>query len=173
MFIKLHYVRNGMKINIKIREATQNDINVIVNLFAKASKYLKSIAPKGFGNGLFLSKNLSVERKMFLESIEVEDNLLLVAEFIKEIVGFALASVENYPDDMITSPFVTIVYIGVKSEFRGKSIGRKLMDYIKTWAKSKNIKTLELLVWEGNPAREFYHSYGFIELEHRLGMRID
>ncbi len=162
-----------MKINIKIREATQNDINVIVNLFAKASKYLKSIAPKGFGNGLFLSKNLSVERKMFLESIEVEDNLLLVAEFIKEIVGFALASVENYPDDMITSPFVTIVYIGVKSEFRGKSIGRKLMDYIKTWAKSKNIKTLELLVWEGNPAREFYHSYGFIELEHRLGMRID
>lgn len=52
----------------------------------------------------------------------------------------------------------------IKEQFRGKGVGKALLEYVMKYAKERfHIEILHLEVYDGNPARYLYESLGFKE----------
>ena len=67
-----------------------------------------------------------------------------------------------YLDD--EKPDLFIRGLEIKEEFRGKGYGKKVLDLIRNYAKSKKYKFLTLNFYKSNDiAKKLYIGYGFIE----------
>lgn len=67
-----------------------------------------------------------------------------------------------YLDD--EKPDLFIRGLEVKEEFRGKGYGKKVLDLIRNYAKSKRYKFLTLNFYKTNKiAERLYRNYGFVE----------
>lgn len=67
-----------------------------------------------------------------------------------------------YLDD--EKPDLFIRGLEVKEEFRGKGYGKKVLDLIRNYAKSKKYKFLTLNFYKTNKiAERLYRNYGFVE----------
>lgn len=61
----------------------------------------------------------------------------------------------------------------VKESFRGKGIGKKLLDYAKKDLKSRDINDIEINVWENNEiGLGFYKKHGFKTIQRRMKIEI-
>ena len=49
----------------------------------------------------------------------------------------------------------------LSESYQGKGIAKYLMNYFEEVAKSKKYSEIELLVWENNPAKNFYKKLGY------------
>ena len=71
-----------------------------------------------------------------------------------------------YLDD--EKPELFIRGLEIKEEFRGKGYGKKILDLIKDYGKSKKYKFLTLNFYKSNKiAEKLYRNYGFIEDEYQ------
>jgi len=62
--------------------------------------------------------------------------------------------------------------MGVLPEYRGRGIGRRLMEEALRRAKERGLERVELEVYAGNiPARRLYDAMGFVEEGYRRGAR--
>jgi GNAT superfamily N-acetyltransferase len=93
------------------------------------------------------------------------DHVVLVAEVDGAVVGNAHAEVQRRAE----SPFrratavLHVHQMAVGGEWRGRGIGTRLLDAMRTAARERGIATLELNVWSFNAeAREFYARAGFV-----------
>jgi ribosomal protein S18 acetylase RimI-like enzyme len=63
--------------------------------------------------------------------------------------------------------------IGVRTEFRGKGIGKFLFAYIVSYAKELKADTLELNVFTANkPAVRLYESFGLTDQNKRMVLKL-
>ena len=60
-----------------------------------------------------------------------------------------------------------LLLIATTSEFRGRGIGKGLLQSVIEWARNNAVKKVMLEVRSGNPALELYQSMGFTEVGRR------
>lgn len=99
----------------------------------------------------------------FEEEILNANNIYLVAEYNKEIIGICFAELKKVLNNKIMKDrrIINISDICVKKEYQKKGIGKKLYNEILNLAKELRIDSIELMVWEfNNNAINFYKSIG-------------
>ncbi|WP_106792919.1 GNAT family N-acetyltransferase [Aquimarina sp. Aq78] len=94
------------------------------------------------------------QEKIFLENLNNQNNIYLIAEVENEIAGFLSCHVQNllHHNGLIGE----IQEMFVTESCRGLGIGQKLIDHLKSIAKEKEIIQLEVT---SNIKRENAHSF--------------
>ena len=92
--------------------------------------------------------------------LENERGCVLVAEAAGEVVGMCTGQV------MISTaeggPALLVEDVVIREEWRGKGVGRLLMERLGTWAQGQGIQRLQLLADRNNgPALDFYEVLGW------------
>jgi ribosomal protein S18 acetylase RimI-like enzyme len=151
---------------LTIRVAEMNDRTSLEELFREEFEYHKNLIPDLFG-----TPEILVSEK-WLESVIDNNKIhLLVSEYEKEIVGAILFSIVKNPKDDILKDreFGYIEEMIVKESFRGKGIGKKLLNHAIEDFKSRGIKELEIDVWDNNKiGKGFYEGQEFKTIRKRM-----
>lgn len=96
----------------------------------------------------------------------------LAAEIDAAVVGFLLARV-YYGEFGITERVAVMDVLGVHPDFRGRHVGRALLDQLRTNLLALGIKTLQTEVaWDNRELIDFFHREGFL-LAPRLCLDLD
>lgn len=156
-------------LELVIVQAASGHLDALAELQLELIKYMAQIAPDGFGQSLQELPDFDEVKTTFVEAIDDPNTHLLVAEVEQRTAGYIMGVIEEYTDDLVTAPFLTVQYVGVRPEFRHNGIAARLMAGMETFAKSRGISSIDLLVWEHNPgARALFAKLGYAPLEHRL-----
>jgi len=170
----LYNSQGPMSKQVTCRAAREADLDGVAKLHLHVTRTLGERAPRGYGAGLRSAADLAQTRAEFAEALTEADALLLVAELDGQLAGYALAVVETAGDDLLDSPFGTLQYLVVKEAFRGRGIGKALIERACDAMRDRGITVMDLLVWEFNEeARRLYERCGFSTLERRLVRRLD
>lgn len=160
-----------------IRPALLSDLPSIAALHAEATTDMTRFVPPGFGQTFLETAHDANEAKLLFSSkITQEDGFLLVAELdsapaagSKRLAGFIVGHIEEYGDDLLTAPYMTIEDIAVARP-RVLGMGAALILAAEDIARARGITQIDLLVWAGNaPARALYEKLGYGVLEERRG----
>ena len=104
--------------------------------------------------------------------IESEESEMVIAEIDGQIVGAGYGQIRESKPYWKKPGFVYLGFMFVHPSFRGQGINQKIINYLKDWAKSKNIHELRLEVYvENESAIRAYEKAGF--KNHMLEMRLD
>ncbi|HHX65011.1 MAG TPA: GNAT family N-acetyltransferase [Chloroflexi bacterium] len=107
---------------------------------------------------------------------ESPDGVILLAEVENKAVGLLHAWLRHTLDIPIFVPrrYVEIDNIAVRPDWRGRGIGRALMEAAESWARTRGAKSVELTVWEFNVgARAFYEELGYRTVNRRMARPLD
>lgn len=171
-----------------IRFATPTDLPALAGLHAEACAELAPLVPPGFGQTFLETPHDADEAQvMFAGKISQDDGFLLVAEMSggeetygaaaiptdRRIAGFLVAHVEEYGDDLLSAPFLTIEDV-VVARPRVLGVGAALIHAAEDIARQRGITQIDLQVWTANaPARALYEKLGYRVLEERRGNRLE
>ena len=101
-----------------------------------------------------------------LESFEAalreKESFIAVTEIENSIIGFCKVDI-NGEDGKLD-------YLVVKGEFRGKGLGKELMDWAMQMFDQNNVRHIEVKIVDGNPTIHLYEKYGFKMKSHILGI---
>ena len=128
--------------NFKIRKATLNDINVIVELHKELVDYHRKI-DKYYKPG---SKTRKGFRKYLLEIIRKRKIKILVAETDNKIVGYFIGTIEKPRPSVVPKRIGKITDAFVEEKYRRFGIGRAMFNELIQWFKKNKIKHIELRV---------------------------
>ncbi len=138
-----------MSEKINIRFATENDIPIILGLINELAVYEK-LSNEVTADEIKLKETLFGEKK-YAE--------VLLAEYNEKPVGQALFFY-NY-STFLAKPGIYLEDLFVKPEYRGKGIGKQLLNELIEIAKEKNCGRIEWAVLDWNePAIQFYQNLG-------------
>jgi GNAT superfamily N-acetyltransferase len=140
--------------NIKIRKAELKDVTTILNLIKELAEYEK-----------LLDKVTATEDKL-MNTIFGKDKFVEVwlAEINDESAG-QVFFFRNY-STFLAKPGFYIEDIYVRPQFRGKGVGKKLLNKVIELAKEKNYGRVEWCVLNWNePAIEFYKNIGAVLMD--------
>jgi len=107
------------------------------------------------------------------EMITEPDVEVIVAELDGEIVGSGYARIMIPKSYLKHSRYCYLGFMYTKPEHRGKGVNNKVLEALKAWALSQDIRELRLEVYHQNqPALKAYEKAGFKGhlLEMRLGL---
>ncbi len=99
-----------------------------------------------------------------------------VEEVLDLFVELNLFEKQFDPKEMKAKTFKKSVYLHdlfVREEFRKAGIGRKLIEKVEEFGKSKGARILALRVYSASPAVEFYRKVGFKELMKEMVREIE
>ena len=103
-------------------------------------------------------KDINRVKDMINPSINGDD-LLLIAVEDENIIGF-LSAQRGIPRKIKHTAYIVI---GIRKNFRGNGIGKKLFLELDLWAKENNVSRLELTVMCTNSiAKQLYEKNGFV-----------
>ena len=103
-------------------------------------------------------KDINRVKDMINQSINGDD-LLLIAVEDENIIGF-LSAQRGIPRKIEHTAYIVI---GIRKNFRGNGIGKKLFLELDLWAKENNVSRLELTVMCTNSiAKQLYEKNGFV-----------
>lgn len=150
-----------------IRNATEEDINVIILLweefrkyhdsnFLNKSKYKMHIESKEDAKELF--------KKYIIDNIQKKDAQVSIAFSNNIPIGYSLIflkpTVPIFKEEM-TGHFGDLF---VKEEFHGKGVASNFKKLSLEWFKEKGVKILSIQVYNDNlKAREIYKKWGFFD----------
>ncbi|MGI8825205.1 MAG: GNAT family N-acetyltransferase [Chloroflexota bacterium] len=121
---------------------------------------------------LFRPPDDPIAARDIVHSIKDPATVLLIAEVVDSLAGFLGAKVVEFgPDDTVYLPrrFVYVNDMAVLPDFRGRGIGRVLLEAVEGWARRQGIGAIELTVLEFNEgARVLYERAGFDTLSRRM-----
>lgn len=144
--------------NITIREAQENDLPDVVNLWSAFMEMLPQIN----NNYWDVKEGRQAFQKYLRQSLEKQDVLITLAENEKEeMVGFSLSLIEELPEWFGSEKIGLIRYQAVAEEFQGKGVGQAMTGFIFNWFRKQNIKRVELYVLEGLAASDYWSKIGF------------
>ncbi|MGB3341435.1 MAG: GNAT family N-acetyltransferase [bacterium] len=153
--------------DINIREAKMQDYETLCSIFEEGDEYHRQALPH-----IFKKPDGSVRTKDFISSIiSSKDEILFVAELNDTIIGVVLIGIRTAPyiDIMVPRRYAVIDNIVVLKVHRGKGVGKMLMKKAHEWISSKDIKHIELHVWEFNQsAIKFYEKLGYTTACHKM-----
>lgn len=131
---------------INYREAIKEDIPGLIELWkelmdfhgARDSFFSRSKeGPENFGNFL-------------LENIRKDDAIVYIAETEKEVVGYILAMIQDYPPVFEVKQYGLISDLAVTSKYRRTGIGMHLVSIAKEWFILKGMIRTEIGVAASN-----------------------
>jgi diamine N-acetyltransferase len=99
-----------------------------------------------------------------------------VADDDGKIVGLLWGILRAAPDTPFHVPrrYLLVDMLGVTEAYRGKGVGRALMEHAETWAKAQGVTEVELSVWEFNEsARAMYDKLGYKDIVRRMWKSLD
>lgn len=124
---------------------------------------------------LFKPYNKDNMKKLFDEALENENVSAYVAYFDEVVAGYMLLSKKYNEANYYKESYATlqIDQICVESDFKGKGIGKALVEFAKTRAKELEITRIEMNYWtKNNHSGEFFRSQGFENYNERLTIKI-
>jgi ribosomal protein S18 acetylase RimI-like enzyme len=153
-----------------IREVELKDRALLDELFREELEYHKSLMPD-----IFKIPEIVVREKWLESILKNNDIFLVVSECNEKIVGAILYKIEKNPEDTLLNErkYGYIEEMIVSEAFRGKGIGKKLLDYVINGFQIKNIKEIEIDVWEKNEiGLKFYEDQGFKTIQRKMKKEI-
>jgi ribosomal protein S18 acetylase RimI-like enzyme len=159
---------------IVIVPAGKTDAEELAVLSIKARKLMYKLSPRGFGAALNGPDDPAEEKRRIIKDLKDGNQLTLVARTqARGLAGFITGCVEKYSDDLLTAPFVSLVYIYVDAKYRRRGVARSLMRRLEAWAATKKIRTMELTVWSGNEqGQALFRDSGYVPLQLRLAKKL-
>ena len=90
------------------------------------------------------------------------------------VLGFIELSSRNVVDGCLSSPVAYIEGLYLKSEFRGKGLGKEIINIILSWCREKDFSELATDTEQNNSkAQEFFQAVGFQETYRVVEFRIE
>lgn len=149
---------------IQIRKAAETDLIVLYGFEQGVIQ-----AERPFDATL---KNNPIHYYDLEEMIAAPHIHLVVAEFNGQIISCGYARIEQAEHFLNHQQHAYLGFMYTVPEFRGQGVNKKVMDELKGWAKSKNIRELRLRLYFDNiPARKAYEKVGFTK--HMIMMRTE
>lgn len=139
---------------MKLREATIDDVEAIVDLFLRCWKESYSeILPAEVRDSMNVEKARDLWSKSFSDN-SLKTFLVLSGSEVSAVFRYGLA--RDLPD----SGHLFSLY--VDPSFAGQGLGRSIMENVMSMAKSDSYQRVTLWVFEKNrPARSLYEKFGF------------
>ena len=154
--------------NIKIKKATSQDINGIIEMIKQICDYECKLDEyyKPFSEYKDLEKEV-------VKSLKDKNTIVFLAKLDKKIIGYCEGYIEKAPNYALTPN--KIGYINtmiIDDKHRGKGVGKKILNEMLKWFKGKKIKNIELEVSARNDVGiDFWKNNNFFT--YRLKMRRD
>lgn len=151
-------------ININIRKAKLSELKIVQDLNAELFKFDGS--RDEFINQKWPQKE---GEKYFRRMIKGDKTVCLVAEINGEIVGYLAGAVTKKLSYRTIKKRVELENIFVKKNFRGKSIGSKLVEEFFKWGKGQKATRALVVAYATNyKAIEFYKKKNFFPFSFSL-----
>ena len=146
---------------VKIREATLKDIEVLDNLQNKLGQYEKNFHPFIKKKGRIMYHTL----KDLRELIKSKNALVLLAEINEKVIGSGFCRIlKNTADWSVYSKRAIIRQVFVEEKYRRRDIGKRIIDKLVDWLHKRKIYDIRVMVLsENSNALKAYHKYGFKE----------
>jgi len=151
-----------MEDKLKIRQAEKKDISSILSMIKELAEYEKLLHKVE-------TTEQHLEKVIFGENKFVE---VLIAEYDNKICGQTIFF-KNF-STFVGKPGYYIEDLYVKPEYRGKGIGKALLDAVIDKAKENNFGRVEWVVLDWNvSAIEFYKNRGAFPLNEWIIFRLE
>ena len=153
--------------NITIRKAVIKDTDKIIELLEGIALLHHEGRPDLFKTG---TKKYD---KQQLKTLFKDENrpVFVAVDELDQVVGYCFCIIVNNEAHAVFNEFSTL-YIDdfcVDANYRGAGIGKKLMHFVKEFAKEIGVYNIDLNVWEFNEsAIRFYESCGFSTQRRRM-----
>ena len=145
--------------------ASESHIPTMVELWNEFMDYHRDIQPvytRAEDAGTKFGEHL----KGLMES---NDAQVLVALDRGEAIAYSIAQISKRPPVFREAEFAFISDLGVRSDYRRRGVGERMLKEILEWFKSRNMKRIELLVLSENKAGvSFWRKHGFEVMAHRM-----
>ncbi len=139
---------------ITIRKASEKDIETLLSFEQKIID-----AERVYDNSLSPQKISYYDLRKMLED---DGCLIAVAQTDNKIIASGFGRIENSKNYLTHKQHVHLGFMFVDPNFRGRGINQKIIDYIKSWARTKKINELRLDVYAENVAAvKAYEKAGF------------
>lgn len=144
---------------MSIRRAMKKDIDDLLNLLTEVNMVHHTIRPDLFKGPATKYSREELEQKLQIE----EDPVFVYTDEQDQVLGYIFCESQEVPDTPLRTHIRTL-YIDdlcVYESARGRSVGRKLYEYVVHYAKEKGFYNITLHVWGGNDsAQKFYEKMG-------------
>lgn len=154
--------------NIKIKKATLQDVDGIIVMLKQICDYEHKLDKyyKPF------SKYKDLD-KVVIKSLKDKNTIVFVAKSDKQVIGYSEGTIEKAPNyASISCKIGYIDTIIIDDKYRGKGIGKKILNELMKWFEGKKIKNIELEVNAYNKLGvDFWKNNNFFT--YRLKMRRD
>jgi ribosomal protein S18 acetylase RimI-like enzyme len=155
-----------------IRVANINDIDGILKLEEQMMTLHAEARPD------WIDKNKKSFDNEYMKNIIENNNgdKIFVVEENEKIIGHCITRIRPIKGHPILYDMINIEIddLCIDGNYRHKGIGKKLFEEVKKYAKEKNIKTIELGVWEFNTnAKMFYEHIGMKVRHCRMEYKIE
>lgn len=140
-----------------IREANKIDLESLAKLGHHLSKFEANCDPR-----LRIRIQTTKQKKLeFFKKLKDKKVKIIVAEADDKLVGYCLGSIEKAPNHFDINRIGYINSCFVDDRFRGKSIGKEMINFMLNWFKNKKIKVIELGVLHENSSTKVWRKMGF------------
>ena len=117
----------------------------------------------------FLGPEAAAHHLYLEERFNDPDAAIFVAEDESAPAGIAVTVIRDAPPFLNPNRFVLLENLAVGARFRRTGVGRKLVDAAVLWARARDMKELDLNVYEFNhTAIHFYEALGFRTVSRRM-----
>lgn len=144
---------------VTVRPATVGDEAALAELNAVVQQMHQEVAPEWFK-----PPEIAAIVSYFREALRSDAFRIFVAEADGAVHGYALARLQQRPETPLTygGLVVELDQISVDPAYRGRGLGRELIDELKSLASDLGATGLQLTVWEFNRhARQVFERAGF------------
>jgi len=128
--------------NILIRKATSEDLRIIKNFTQRLNKDQYDNFDKSVNPNFALSKS----GNKYLQEVIDTKGVIFLAEEENISIGYIVAVKELVGDFRLIDNYCEIDFMWVNKEYRNKGVGKRLMENVEKWCKSKKIKRMRIIV---------------------------
>lgn len=157
--------------NLKIREANNNDYVEVFNLALEVYKLHLKGRPD-----VYLEIDNPLTKEYFSDLLNSNTSKIFVVENIdnKKLTAYSILQIITTKNPIyIPKTFIYIDDFCVGSNFKRNGIGKMMFNHLVTYAKSKKVDSLQLNVWEFNKAAiKFYEAMGMSTRNRRMELNL-
>lgn len=153
-----------------IRKGHLEDIDAISQLYVNLFEDMADLSPEYL-------KVAEQDRPFLVSALSGENDMMVfVAEEKEEVKGFAIAQIQETPaySCIVQQRLVYLIDLVVGPDCRNRGYGKKLLDAVKEWGKSRLVSFMELSVLAKNKkAMDLYLREGFEPYDYSMRIRLD
>ena len=129
----------------------------------------------GFEPAIFKEPDREEIKQFFREILDDKNREIFIIQDETRSVGYISLQIGGHEGHAFCYPqkWIYIDQIGVKKEFRGTGVGKKLIEAAKNYAQKYNISSIMLDVWTVNKnAKAFFEKQGFATFNERMRIEL-